>query len=118
MTTSKPYHGRDAPVAFNKPTVGARVYVVESLSNWPETFDRKKADAALAKFLHPIEVGEALETFRMAMALECRPENWEDVTDFLAKITNQPRGLIPAMVATSFWGQFTVLGDTTNQGLN
>jgi hypothetical protein len=40
---------------------------------------------------------------------EKRAENWQDVTEYLAQITGTPRKLIPAMVATSFWGQYLML---------
>lgn len=108
MTTSKPYHGRDSAVAFKKPTVGARVYIVESSSGWPETYTRKASDEALIRFLSPISVEEALALFDKGMSVEAREENWEDVTKFLGAIVSQTPDLVPEVVAVAFWGQIVV----------
>jgi hypothetical protein len=105
MTTPKPYHDRDQAVAFKRPTVGARVYLVESGAGWVETYVRKEADAAIAKFLHPLVIGDVLGAFQTAMELEADKETWEDVIGFLGKITNRTASTIPEIVAVGFWGQ-------------
>jgi len=116
MTTSKPYHGRDSTVAFKRPTVGARVYLVVGGTGWTETYIRKQADEALAKLLHPLSVSDALTTFQAAMELEAREENWEDVMDFLGKITGQSPKVIPEIAGVGFWGQIVAL--ELQQGTN
>jgi hypothetical protein len=109
MTTTKPYHGRDSTVAFKKPTVGARVYIVESMTGWPETHNRKAADEAIAKFLAPLSVDEVLRAFQTAIELETWAENWDGVLGFLGEITDHPTALIPDIVGVGFWGQLTML---------
>jgi hypothetical protein len=105
MTTHKPYHGPNPPVAFRKPTIGARVYLVESVAGWPETYIRKNADEALAKFIAPNDVEDVLQTFRTAIQLEAREETWGDIIDFIGKITGQSPRMIPEIVGVGFWGQ-------------
>jgi hypothetical protein len=111
MTTSKPYHGRETTVAFGAPTVGSVVYAIENPSGWCEVYNRKAADAALTKFLAPLDVDGVLEQFKVTVSLlpDKRVENWEDVTEYISAITGTPKRLIPAIVTTSFWGQFLML---------
>lgn len=109
MTTSKPYHGRGETVAYRRPTVGARVYIATTSAGWSETYSRKQTDAEVAQFLHPLTVDEVLQQFKITLSLKARPENWEDVINFLSQVTNQAARLIPESVAIGFWGQLTVL---------
>ena len=109
MTTSKPYHGRDAAVSFRQPTVGARVYVFVSATGWSQTINRKEADAALVKFLHPLPVPDVLQQFVIMLDLKPEAPNWEDILKFLGEVTGQPAKQIPTLVAISFWGQITIL---------
>jgi hypothetical protein len=111
MTTSKPYHGREIDVAFLTPTVGSTVYAIENPSGWCEVYNREAADKALAQYLVPLDVAAVLAQFKVMLSVlpEKRAENWQDVTEYLAQITGTPRKLIPAMVATSFWGQYLML---------
>jgi hypothetical protein len=113
MTTSKPYHGRETDVAFAAPTVGSTVYAIENPSGWCEVYGREAADKALAKFIAPLDVDGVLEQFKVVVSLlpDKRTENWQDVTEYLSKITGTPRKLIPAIVATSFWGQYLMLNN-------
>jgi len=105
MTTKKPYHGQDGPVTFSRPTIGPRVYLVRGPSGWSETYNRKLADTALSKFIAPLDIGEVIGAFLTAMELEARPENWEDVMGYLAKITQQSPKTIPEIVGVAFWAQ-------------
>jgi len=105
MTTRKPYHGDDGPVTFTRPTIGPRVYLVKGPSGWSETYIRKLADTALAKFIAPLDLGEVIGAFLTAMRLEAREENWEDVIGYLAKITQQSSKTIPEIVGVAFWAQ-------------
>ncbi len=110
MTTRKPYHGKDGPVIFGRPTIGPRVYLVRGPSGWSETFNRKLADVALVKFITPLDIGELVSAFLTAMQLERleRPRavvDWDDVTSYIAKITKQPVKAIPEIVVVAFWAQ-------------
>lgn len=104
MTTRKPYQKAPGPVSFGKPTIGPRVYLTRGPSGWPETYMRDKADAALVEFLTPLDATTVVETFWIAMTLEGREENWEDVVGYLAKITQQTSKAIPEVVGVAFWG--------------
>ena len=104
MTTRKTYHGREEPVTFGKPTIGPRVYLATGPSGWPEAFDRKRADAELAKFLHPITPDELVEPFIEAMRLEgAKAYSWSDVMNYIAKITQIDWKLIPPAIGVAFW---------------
>jgi hypothetical protein len=116
MTTSKPYHGPNQPVAFSKPTIGPRVYLVEGGSGWPETFSRKLADQAAIDFLAPLVIEVVLQAFQQAMQLETRGETWGDIIGFLAKITQQSSNAIPEIVGVGFWGRFLLFEQ--QQGAN
>lgn len=108
MTTRKPYHGKEGPVIFGRPTIGPRVYLVRGPSGWSETFNRKLADVALVKFITPLDVEELVSAFLTAMHLERleRPRaiaDWDDVAGYLSKITKQPTKAIPEIVVVAFW---------------
>jgi hypothetical protein len=108
MTTSKPYHGPNQTVAFGRPTIGPRVYLVEGTSGWAETFQRKLADKAVIDFLAPLDVEDVLETFSGEVRLGDRSESWGDVLDFLGKITGQKPSSIPDIVGVGFWAQLVL----------
>lgn len=87
------------------------MYLIESTNGWTETVDRKAANAALAKYLEPLVVGEVLHEFQTAIYLEGEAATWEDVVGFLGKITNCSAKLVPDTVAIAFWAQFTMMED-------
>jgi hypothetical protein len=112
MTTRKPYHGQDGPVTFGRPTIGPRVYLVKGPSGWSETYDRKLADRALETFIAPLALDDLIETFLIAVRLEAQERGarnmvviWEDVVNYLARITKQNAKAVPEIVGVSFWAQ-------------
>jgi|WetSurMetagenome_2_1015567.scaffolds.fasta_scaffold438932_2 hypothetical protein len=117
MSTSKPYHSALGSVSFKAPTIGPHMYLAEaSISGWPEAFDRAKADRALLEFIMPLAVEELIETFQVSAKLATDKTNWNDITSFLAKITNQPQTMVPTDVGVAFWAH--VLLADTQQGMN
>jgi hypothetical protein len=107
MSTSKPYHGADPLVMFKAPTIGPHMYlVVATISTWPEAFDRKTADKALAAFVEPLDMDTILSTFDTNVQLEERALNWADVIGFLARITQRTNDLVPTNVGVAFWAHY------------
>jgi hypothetical protein len=122
MATRKHYHGRrgggDGPVVFGRPTIGPRVYLVRGPSGWSETYDRKLADAALAKFLHPLAVAAVISPFLTKIRLEAREETWADCVEHLTKITQIDPKAIPEIVIVAFWAQAMLLEEEEEEGTN
>jgi hypothetical protein len=113
MTTRKPYHATQPSVAFERPTVGPRVYVAKGPSGWPETFVRKSVDKALIDFLAPLNVEELISLFATGVKLEAREETWGDVIDFLSRVTSKPTKLIPDAISVAFWATYLLLPEDT-----
>ena len=111
-TTRKPYHGQDGPVTFGRPTIGPRVYLVRGPSGWSETYDRKQADAALAKFIAPLDLRDVISTFVTAVRLEDEEETWADVMNHLAKLTQQAARAIPEIIGVAFWASVILHEET------
>jgi hypothetical protein len=113
MTTRKHYHGGrgdgDGPVVFGRPTIGPRVYLVRGPSGWSETYDRKLADAALAKFLAPLAIANVVALFLKKIRLEADEETWAGCVEHLAKITQADSRTIPEIVVVAFWAQTQLL---------
>lgn len=109
MTTRKHYHGGggggDGPIVFERPTIGPRVYLVKGPSGWSETYDRKRADAALAKLLAPLTIASVVSPFLKKIRLEAREETWADCVAHLVKITQLDSKAIPEIVIVAFWAQ-------------
>jgi hypothetical protein len=117
MTAQKTYHKREEPVAYGKPTIGPRVYLVKGPSGWSESFERKATDAAMLAFLAPLAVPEVIEAFKEHLRLEgARAISWSDVVSYLAHLTQQDWKLIPENVSVAFWAQ--VILAETQQGAN
>lgn len=117
MSTSKPYHGADPLVMFKAPTIGPHMYlVVATVSTWPEAFNRKIADKALAEFIAPLDIDELLSTFDTKMSLKDDDTNWADVVSFLAQITQRTGDMVPTNVGVAFWAQYLIFD--TQQGTN
>lgn len=108
MTTFKPYHAGKVSVTFGKPTVGPKIYLTKGPSGWPEQFSRTVADNALASFLAPLHVEEVLASFRLALQLEGREENWGDVIAHLAKVTGSDEKHVPEIAGVALWGRYLI----------
>jgi hypothetical protein len=111
-TTRKPYHGKDGPVTFGRPTIGPRVYLVKGPSGWSETYERKLADAALTKFVSPLDVVEICDALLTAIQLEKCEETWHDILDYLAKLTQQNAKTIPEIVVVALWAKMILHEET------
>jgi len=114
MTTDKPYHKPN--VTFSKPAIGPKIYLAKGPSGWPEQFSRKLADEAIDKLLHPLRTEDVLGSFRVAMRLEARDEQWGDVIGYLSKITGTHEQQIPEVCSVAFWGRYVIL--KRNEGTN
>lgn len=92
-------------LVFMAPMVGPKVYLSRGSSGWPETFERKHADAALADFLGGLAVTDLVEVFvtRRALEPELKPITWFTVTGFLGRTLEVSPLEVPQTAAIAFW---------------
>jgi len=103
-------------VVFGRPTIGPKVYITQGPSGWPEQIDRKKADAQLTAFLHPLDVDEQVAGFVMELSLKGETDTWGDVVTYLSEITEHAPSAIPEIVGVAFWARAILMQRT--QGAN
>lgn len=94
-------------VIFNAPVITPKHYIAKSSASWPETFDRKKADAELAKFLAPLPVDDVVSVFVAAREIGEKHADrliaWHTIVGHLSRITSTRFDLVPVPVAIAFW---------------
>lgn len=102
MSTAQPDN-----VIFNPPVITPRHYIAKSSAGWPETFDRKKADEELKKFLAPLDVDEIVEMFITSREIgEKRADritSWHTIVGHLSRTMTVRYDLVPTIVAIAFW---------------
>ncbi len=95
-------------VVFNQPTITPKAYISKSSAGWPETFDRKKADAELVKFVAPANVHELVELFIAQRELGEKHADriiaWHTILGFLGRTMSVRFDFVPQLAAIAFWG--------------
>jgi hypothetical protein len=101
--------GMSETVIFERPIVGPKVYLSKSTSGWPETFERKKSDAALTAFLAPNKSEDVVKMFIASREIgesnTERTTSWFTIRGYLGRIRGIAHYLVPHAVAIAFWGQ-------------
>lgn len=102
-----------ADVIFGKPSITPKAYITKGPSGWPEVFDRKKADAALALFVQPVDLEEFVELFVAQRELatsdgDKRITNWHTIVGFIARTMNCAPRDVPHEAAVALWGRLII----------
>jgi hypothetical protein len=92
-------------IVFGKPVVGPKVYIAKGPSGWPEQIDRRRADAALGRFLDPLDADEVVGAFALDVQTGRFEDTWGGVVTFLARLTDRHPTSIPELAALALWGQ-------------
>jgi hypothetical protein len=107
-------------VSYTAPTIGPKVYVTRGPSGWPETFQRKEADAKLLDFVGPVPLEDLILTFirQRTLADEPEPTTWAHITHYLARNLSVPVTTIPDAVGVAFWAHVVTAMAAHGQALN
>lgn len=110
----------DEGLSFGPPSITPHVYLAAGPSGWPETFNRKQADAALLAFIHPLPLEDVIETFLAARALAEDPTviGWFTVIGHLGRLMNVHPKLVPAPAGVAFWAQVLLAQAPANPETN
>ena len=98
---------KEPQLYFERPIVTARLYSAKGPSGWLETFQRRKLDLELERFLGAAPVELAVETFilQRETAGDGKGIDWHTVIGFLARLVEVSPFAVPPEVALAFWGQ-------------
>lgn len=91
--------------SFGPPTITPRVYLAAGPSGWPETFQRKRADAELVAFLQPLPLEDVVQAFVDGHALAAKQEalGWHTMIGHLGRLMEIHPRKVPPAVAVAFW---------------
>lgn len=97
----------ESALYFDKPTVTDRLYVTRGPSGWAESFQRKKLDGELARFLGAAPIEAAVDAFiiRREIDEDRRHTTWPTVLGFLARLIDGSPLDVPLEVGIAFWGR-------------
>jgi hypothetical protein len=97
---------KEPAVTFSRPTVSDRLYIAQGPSGWNETFQRRKLDDELARFLGEAPVDDVVAMFITQRSLnEDKLTTWHTVIGFLGRLLDVSPFEIPPEIGLAFWGR-------------